>query len=458
MADVYRDWVLYNVWKAIKNWTEYPFDWTMLNEYNQLVTYYDTAQQQIRTSIINKWVYVPANATINTYPWYIDQIQQEGGTGAGALASWLKLYPCQLYNSTYNWVNVWGFYSWTDWTTYYWLNAFSTYGSAHDENCFWICTYKKDVNSDISYWVSFSDFSIAAGTTIDNTYFYSKWNEIRCYIVTSSDHYPREYGVYAWRGYTWNFSTDTTTMSQWQSNSSDPVDWWEDLTWRTAVSWSSWVQSVTWGYYDHYWYLYLTLNYIPSCSWNEWIFEPTSLVITNAIRNDDDDPVVTANLWDIINSGDSTYYRYFWLMDTSTTAYGEYHLCVFKKTPWADPTFTESSWIGEDRFWFYPVDWRMKVVGNDVIFSALWYEFTNSTPSAKDHYYCWNAVNNVIWQKVDCWISDDIWIEQVYANWTNSCWITAEESIAAINKVTISTSDAWWWGSIWFNIVWTINS
>lgn len=74
MADVYQNWVLYNVWKAIKNWTEYPFDWTMLNEYNQLVTYYDTAQQQIRTSIINKWVNVPANATIDTYPWYIDQI------------------------------------------------------------------------------------------------------------------------------------------------------------------------------------------------------------------------------------------------------------------------------------------------------------------------------------------------------------------------------------------------
>ena len=63
MADVYRDWVLYNVGKAIKNWTEYPFDWTMLTEYNQLNQQYiayqwdmATIQANLRTSIQNKWV------------------------------------------------------------------------------------------------------------------------------------------------------------------------------------------------------------------------------------------------------------------------------------------------------------------------------------------------------------------------------------------------------------------
>lgn len=74
MADVYRNWILYNVGKAIKNWTEYPFDWTMLSEYNQLQAYYDSAKQQIRTSIINKWVAVPNDALLSTYPSYIDQI------------------------------------------------------------------------------------------------------------------------------------------------------------------------------------------------------------------------------------------------------------------------------------------------------------------------------------------------------------------------------------------------
>ena len=44
MADVYRDWILYNVGKAIKNWNEYPFDWTMLAEYNQLSNYMDSAK------------------------------------------------------------------------------------------------------------------------------------------------------------------------------------------------------------------------------------------------------------------------------------------------------------------------------------------------------------------------------------------------------------------------------
>ena len=77
MADVYQNWTLYNVGKAIKNWTEYPFDWTMLNEYNQLVSYYDNVKWELRTSIINKWVDVPASASIDTYPWYIDQIKTE---------------------------------------------------------------------------------------------------------------------------------------------------------------------------------------------------------------------------------------------------------------------------------------------------------------------------------------------------------------------------------------------
>lgn len=81
MADVYRDWTLYNVGKAIKNWTEYPFDWTMLSEYNQLNQQYiayqwdmATIQANLRTSIQNKWVTVPASAAFNTYPSYVDQI------------------------------------------------------------------------------------------------------------------------------------------------------------------------------------------------------------------------------------------------------------------------------------------------------------------------------------------------------------------------------------------------
>lgn len=74
MADVYRDWVLYNVGEAYKNGQRYLFDWTMRWEYEQLQAYYDRVKQEIRASIINKWVDVPSSAAIDTYPSYIDQI------------------------------------------------------------------------------------------------------------------------------------------------------------------------------------------------------------------------------------------------------------------------------------------------------------------------------------------------------------------------------------------------
>lgn len=258
MADVYQNWILYNVGKAIKNWAEYPFDWTMLNEYNQLVTYYDTAQQQIRTSIINKWVNVPANATIDEYPWYIDQIDQWDGW---ILVGKLKLYPYQIYTATYSGVEIWSVYSWFEWSTYYWLNSVSTYWNSHDEHCFWICTYKKGANSDISYWRNYSDFSWAGNTTIQYTYFYKKWNEIRCYIVVTNYDYPYEYGSYAWRRHTWDYINNTITIWwQWHSDSVNPTDWWEDLTWWTLVSWSSRVQSVGWNESGSNWYIYLTLK------------------------------------------------------------------------------------------------------------------------------------------------------------------------------------------------------
>jgi hypothetical protein len=222
------------------------------------ITRLQWAKTSARTSIINKWVNVPANVTVDTYHSYIDQIQQWDG---GILSSWIKLYPYRIYNSTYDWVIIWGVYSRFDGTKYYWLNAVSTYHDSRDENFFGICTYTKSANSDVSYWADFSRFILAYSTRINYTYFYKKWNEIRCYMVTDTDNYPRIYGTYAWRRCTWNFSTNTITIdNDWQSSSTNPSDWWEDLTWWTLVSWSSRVQSTTWQYDSPNGYIYLTLK------------------------------------------------------------------------------------------------------------------------------------------------------------------------------------------------------
>ena len=53
MADIYRDWVLYNVGKATKNGQDYQFDWTMLSEYNQLLEQYQ--QEILKWDFWRKW-------------------------------------------------------------------------------------------------------------------------------------------------------------------------------------------------------------------------------------------------------------------------------------------------------------------------------------------------------------------------------------------------------------------
>lgn len=222
------------------------------------ITRLQWAKSDARTSIINKGVSVPESAKVDTYHSYIDQIQQWDW---GILSSWIKLYPYLIYSSTYRGVNIWWFYSRFDWTTYYGLNAIYTYWNSHDEHCYWICTYKKTANSDITYSNSFSDLYWAYHSSFDNVIFYKKWNEVRCYIVTGNDAYPREYGSYVWRWYTWDYINNTITGAWgWMSNSTNPEDWWIDLTWRTLVSWSYRVESVTWWYNSPDWYIYLTLK------------------------------------------------------------------------------------------------------------------------------------------------------------------------------------------------------
>lgn len=197
MADVYRDWVLYNVGKAIKNWTEYPFDWTMLTEYNQLNQQYiayqwdmATIQANLRTSIQNKWVTVPANAAFNTYPSYVDQIDTSWWTAwlmwdkilrAGSFwvgryqhiadANWWITYRtgnCVLFLFTFDWYEddhdehkismaiayppnsndyiqsyydddyVWPYYSWTsERGTLAWLRITESWNEVLLETCYW---------------------------------------------------------------------------------------------------------------------------------------------------------------------------------------------------------------------------------------------------------------------------------------------------------------------------------
>lgn len=190
MADVYQNWVLYNVGKAIKNWTEYSFDWTMLNEYNQLVAYYDAAQQQIRTSIINKWVNVPANATIDTYPWYIDQIQtwvpQSNYNTVVSVSKWAVLgYPDISYTADNYWF-WWNSYLCKIWNNIfmlgvYWYRYADRYNHEHFSSYLWIY-YKLEWANSWSrcrdyLWTSESSSYTWATISINNpVYINSDWS------------------------------------------------------------------------------------------------------------------------------------------------------------------------------------------------------------------------------------------------------------------------------------------
>lgn len=184
-------------------------------------------------------------------------------------------------------------------------------------------------------------------------------------------------------------------------------------------------------------------TYIDQIDIRSWgLFEPLTYVIPD-IRQTVGNLQIKADGWDIINANNSKYFHYFWLRKDSTTAFQDFHLAVLIKEKWADAIYIVSDAKWTDRFDFRTVEWRMKKVWNDIIYSALYYELTSSTSLAKDHYYSITATNSTFSGVQDCWIIDDIWQAAVYANWTNNCWITAEESLASINKTTLTLPSTW---------------
>lgn len=224
MADVYQNWTLYNVGKAIKNWTEYPFDWTMLNEYNQLVSYYDNVKWELRTSIINKWVNVPASASIDTYPWYIDQIKTE--------TPFLSTMPLRCLLGYWQWNS--GYrdsmscpLSFTYWDYMFWAIQWATYNSSQDYFQWNFFAYKE-------WW---SDYKLQeTGGIYDRNGFYF---QNAGYIVNDNN------TISLWLSYT-NvyqgqppFSTTIATFDLWTWNwvsTSSGTDSWLEVHWNDLFS------------------------------------------------------------------------------------------------------------------------------------------------------------------------------------------------------------------------------
>lgn len=264
MADVYRDWVLYNVGKAIKNWTEYPFDWTMLNEYNALQQEYTayqwdiaSIQANLRTSIQNKWVSVPANAPFNTYPSYVDQI----------LAVWtfsgVKLNNIRVDNRAVA-PSVWWVISFEEGWKLYWC-CWTIQESYNSDTAYCaLYTFRKVDSWDIAYTYTLDSNSFNWyywSCRVDNRSAYTNGTNIKFYIF--SWYYPTTAPNYLMvREYVWNYKNTNSPTSSYLGwwTSTNPTDYGADLTWYYRTTASSWVASATGNRLDDDAYIYLTLK------------------------------------------------------------------------------------------------------------------------------------------------------------------------------------------------------
>lgn len=202
---------------------------------------------------------------------------------------------------------------------------------------------------------------------------------------------------------------------------------------KTAIEWKG-VVVWSWTKIDNYWTL---INDIQV--WAPSLFMPTSYVYSLWTTNYWA-WVSTFNCWWHMNWQWTIYYRYF-VYYIWWKSYNTYYFWVLYKQGWKDILLSQW-WAWVDRYYYRPVWFRMKMVWNDVKASLLYYEYTSWSSSAKDHYYCTTATNNSIWERVDCWIIEDIWSAKVYENWTNSCWITESENITSQNYISSITAQS----------------
>lgn len=217
------------------------------------ITRLQTAKADARTSIINKWVDVPANATLDTYHNYIDQISQWAW-----LTSALTLMNRRISGRDSAPICYW-IASFEDWDKYYWCNLYMWYNRSQDRDYFSLYYYIKEAWVDMAYyqyetsWVSdYTYWSI-------NSYWYYKkntWSEVMAaYICLTSR--------MKWECYTfqWDYLAWTVTHTFWGAldTYNSLADFWIDLSWYTAL-WSSWADRAVGNEIDDNEYIYLVLK------------------------------------------------------------------------------------------------------------------------------------------------------------------------------------------------------
>lgn len=223
------------------------------------ITRLQTAKSDARTSIINKWVDVPASAKLDTYHDYIDLIQQWWGLSD---FSWVRLY--NNFVSSKNWTPViWEEISWEDNWSYYWCLTCSIEWSSADSLWFYVYRYRRIAGTTWDFWYNIYQIWWDTSPRIyqwpRSTSFWEKDGVMKIIFFkynrsTSSDNDKDCYEVN--RTY-WTDAISDNFLGSWTTR--DPNDY-TDLTWWTQITTKDWVGSVTPNSMNNTAYIYLTLK------------------------------------------------------------------------------------------------------------------------------------------------------------------------------------------------------
>lgn len=219
------------------------------------ITRLQWAKASAKASIENKWVTVPANATVDTYHNYIDQIQQWW-----AILSWLKLYNNCVSNID-DTPQIMGLVSFEKNGVYYWccissLEAYSSSGNSTYNYALY--NWKKVNGSDVSYQYSSISWPwIYIGSQRWSSDFYINWNLVRVYFYEYESVSGGNYTYWVYK-FDWNLSTNSCTAVR-VGSSKNPTELY-DIDWYSELTWSTWVQSATWNEINDDAYIYLTLK------------------------------------------------------------------------------------------------------------------------------------------------------------------------------------------------------
>lgn len=222
------------------------------------ITRLQTAKADARTSIINKWVDVPANATLDTYHTYIDMIQQ--GWELGSVIEYIrdkwyvqlnmKKEEYRTYHNNYDWnisvpnARVFNWWTVLAYTVDYQHN--SAWGMNYEARAW---GYKNWVFKFIyaHSWQNYNTNSWYWGTTPDwklwSRYLNNYWSTYYCFDFDAYNDWDRVYDTW-WYDEAPEWYVENCSRGNW-TISADIDSWWVTVHWKMDYNQSQW-STVLW--------------------------------------------------------------------------------------------------------------------------------------------------------------------------------------------------------------------